>query len=282
MQRFSLLAISSYKMANSINSVDGATAGYEATLVGGNPDDLASCMNLKRLAKSAAAKTENAKMAALNEKLDGPQGENTRVFKTMKSAITEASRVMNYLVFLATLFAVCATAEAMPKATQLQNAVDLWGPATPEQLQCLKDSGYAKVIFCSASAHSTFITSAFDIHHGDGQLDKYVLENTRSAQKADLDVEYYMLPLIPSQKTGAEQFKVVYDGLASGGFTMKFLWIQENRRGGKGWTWCGNKYYFHRDQAENVALINDMVAAAKVLCFLWKLQSAEHCCNVTN
>ncbi|VDO26282.1 unnamed protein product [Heligmosomoides polygyrus] len=24
-----------------------------------------------------------------------------------------------------------------------------------------------------------------------------------------------------------------------------------------------NKYYFHRDQAENVALINDMVAAAK-------------------
>lgn len=43
---------------------------------------------------------------------------------------------------------------------------------------------------------------------------------------ADLDVEYYMLPLIPSQKTGAEQFKVVYDGLASGGFTMKFLWIQ--------------------------------------------------------
>ncbi|VDO97031.1 unnamed protein product [Heligmosomoides polygyrus] len=42
MQRFLFLAMSFYKKTNSINGVDGATAGYGATLVGGKPDDLAN------------------------------------------------------------------------------------------------------------------------------------------------------------------------------------------------------------------------------------------------
>lgn len=50
-------------------------------------DHFTACMNMKRLAKSAAAKTENAKMAALHEKLDVSKRENTQYCEVYGSLI---------------------------------------------------------------------------------------------------------------------------------------------------------------------------------------------------
>ncbi|KHJ84673.1 hypothetical protein OESDEN_15609, partial [Oesophagostomum dentatum] len=61
---------------------------------------------------------------------------------------------------------------------------------------------------------------------GQGQLDPYACANIQNANAAGLGTEVYMTPLPFSNKTGAQQFDEMYEGLTNANINVRSVWIQ--------------------------------------------------------
>ncbi|CAJ0608311.1 unnamed protein product [Cylicocyclus nassatus] len=118
-------------------------------------------------------------------------------------------------------------------------AVDIDKAMTASTFNCFKKSGYSAVFIRAYNPQ------------GSGLFDANALNNIRNAYSTGLGTEIFMTPQPKSPKTGAVQFKEMYDGLKKDKINIKTVWVQVTSPVGWG-----------TDSKKNLAFLNDIAKTA--------------------
>ncbi|CAJ0608310.1 unnamed protein product [Cylicocyclus nassatus] len=146
---------------------------------------------------------------------------------------------MLFFILPALLAVFIQPASAAANVTNYAYAFDINQAITASTFNCFKKYGYSAVFIRAYNPQ------------GSGLFDANAPNNIRNASSTGLGTEVFMSPQPKSTKTGAVQFKEMYDGLKKNKIDIKTVWVQVTSPANWG-----------TDSKKNLAFLNDIARTA--------------------